>query len=161
MTDSLATDATTRALHSTFFVERDFAQPPSRVFRAFADKETVRRWRIEGDGCQVHEFAFDFRIGGHELSRFSFAGGPEIRLDAEFQDIVADQRIVFTYRMGVGPNPFSASLTTIEFAPHGNGTRLSYTEQLAMLDGTDSAAGREEGCRLLMEKLADELDGRA
>lgn len=156
MTDILTAEA--QALHSTFFVERDFPQSPSRVFRAFADKEIVRRWRVEDDGCQVHEFAFDFRIGGREVSRFSFGGGPEIRLDAEFQDIVPDRRIVFTYRMGVGPNPFSASLTTIEFAAHGNGTRLSYTEQLAMLDGTDSAAGREEGCRLLMEKLASELD---
>jgi len=159
MTETLAAETQAQAaLHSTFFVERDFAQSPERVFRAFADKETVRRWRVEDDGCEVHEFAFDFRVGGHEVSRFSFGGGPEIRLDAEFQDIVPDQRIVFTYRMGMGPTPFSASLTTVEFAPHGSGTRLTYTEQLAMLDGSDSAAGREEGCRFLMEKLARELD---
>ena len=159
MTDTLAAEPQVQAaLHSTFFVERDFAQSPERVFRAFADKDTVRRWRVEDDGCEVREFAFDFRVGGHEVSRFSFGGGPEIRLDAEFQDIVPDQRIVFTYRMGMGSTPFSASLTTIEFAPHGSGTRLTYTEQLAMLDGSDSAAGREEGCRFLMEKLARELD---
>jgi uncharacterized protein YndB with AHSA1/START domain len=146
------------ALHSTFHVERDYPQSPARVFRAFADKDMVRRWRVEDEGCVVHEFSFDFRIGGHEVSRFSFGGGPEIRLDAEFHDIVPDQRIVFAYRMGMGANPFSASLTTIELVPSGSGTRLTYTEQVAMLDGTDSAAGREEGCRQLMEKLAAELD---
>jgi len=159
MTDTLVAEPRAQAaLHSSFFVERDFPQSPARLFHAFADKEMVRRWRVEDEGCAVHEFAFDFRIGGHEVSRFSFGGGPEIRLDAEFQDIVEDQRIVFTYRMGIGSSPFSASLTTIEFAPHASGTRLSYTEQLAMLDGTDSAAGREEGGRQLLEKLARELD---
>ena len=146
------------ANHATFQVERIYRQPPAKVFRAFADKETVRRWRIEGEGCMVHEFTFDFRIGGREVSRFSFGDGPEIRLDAEYQDIVPDRRLAFSYRMGMGANPFSASLTTIEMIPSGSGTRLTYTEQLTLFDGSDSAQGREEGCRLLMESLAAELD---
>jgi len=146
------------ANHATFQVERIYRQPPAKVFRAFADKEMVRRWRIEGDGCVVHEFTFDFCIGGREVSRFSFGDGPEIRLDAEYQDIVPDRRLAFAYRMGMGANPFSASLTTIEMIPSGSGTRLTYTEQLTLFDGSDSAQGREEGCRLLMESLAAELD---
>lgn len=146
------------ASHATFHVERVYRQPPAKVFRAFADQDMVRRWRVESDGCEVHEFSSDFRIGGHEVSRFSFGGGPEIRIDAEFQDIVPDRRLAFVYRMGISANPFSASLTTIELLPSGSGTRLTYTEQLTLFDGTDSVQGREEGCRLLMESLAVELD---
>jgi len=146
------------ANHATFQVERTYAQSPAKVFRAFADKDIARRWRVEAEGCVVHEFSFDFRIGGREVSRFSFGGGPEIRLDAEFQDIVPDRRLAFVYRMGMGANPFSASLTTIEMIPSGSGTRLTYTEQLTLFDGSDSAQGREEGCRRLMESLAAELD---
>jgi uncharacterized protein YndB with AHSA1/START domain len=112
-----------------------------------ADQAMVRRWRVEGEGCKVHEFTFDFRIGGSEVSRFSFMDGPEIRLDAQFQDIVPDRRIVFSYRMAMGPAPFSASLTTVELVPSGDGTRLTYTEQGAFFDSVDSAQGREEGCR--------------
>ena len=100
---------------------------------------------------------YDFRVGGSEVSRFSHQGGPEIRLDAQFQDIIPDQRIVFVYRMAVGPNPFSASLTTVELIPSGDGTRLTSTEQGAFLDGVDSAQGREEGCRGLLEALAVEV----
>lgn len=147
----------TAAQHATFRIERAYPQPPSRVFRAFAEKEIVRRWRVEDEGCKVHEFTFDFRVGGQEVSRFSFMGGPEIRLDAQFQDIVRDQRIVYCYRMGMGPAPFSASLTTVEFFPSGGGTRLVYTEQGAFFDGAEGAQGREEGCRGLLEKLAAEL----
>ena len=106
----------------------------------------------------MHEFSFDFRIGGNEVSRFSFQGGPEIRLDAQFQDIVPDRRIVFAYRMAMGPNPISASLTTVELAQSGKGTLVTYTEQGAFFDGADSAHGREEGCRGLLEALAVALE---
>jgi uncharacterized protein YndB with AHSA1/START domain len=37
-------------IHSTFSIERNYPQPPARVFTAFSDKEMVRRWRVEGKG---------------------------------------------------------------------------------------------------------------
>lgn len=144
-------------IHSSFTIERTYPQSPERVFLAFADKATVRRWRVEGDGFTIAEFTFDFRVGGGEVSRFSYQGGPEIRLDAQFQDIVPDRRIVFSYRMAVGAQPLSASLTTVELAPSGEGTRLTYTEQGAFFDGVDSEQGREEGTRGLLQALAAEL----
>ncbi|UDL88143.1 SRPBCC family protein [Mesorhizobium sp. PAMC28654] len=144
-------------IHSTFTIERTYPQSPERVFFAFADKSMVRQWRIEGDGFAIAEFSFDFRVGGSEVSRFSYAGGPEIRLDAQFQDIVPGQRIVFSYRMAIGPQPLSASLTTVELTPSGEGTRLTYTEQGAFFDGADSVQGREEGTRGLLEALAAHL----
>lgn len=107
----------------------------------------------------MHEFTYDFRLGGLEVSRFSFAGGPEIRLHAQFQDIVPEQRIVFSYRMAMGPNPFSVSLTTVEFFPSGNGTSLIFTEQGTYFDGM-GAGGREQWCFKLLEKLAYELQSR-
>jgi len=127
------------------------------VFGAFKDSSIVRRWRVESEGCQVHEFTYDFRVGGSEVSRFSFGGGPEIRLDAQFQDIVEEQRIVFSYRMAMGPNAFSVSLTTVELFPRRDGTLLVFTEQGAYLDGTD-ASEREHGSRELLESLAYALE---
>jgi uncharacterized protein YndB with AHSA1/START domain len=58
-------------IHSTFSIEPTYPQPPARVFAAFADQAAVRRWRVEGDGFQIHEFTYDFRVGGSEVSRFS------------------------------------------------------------------------------------------
>jgi uncharacterized protein YndB with AHSA1/START domain len=156
-TNAASVSSQNSVLHSTFCIERTYPQPPARVFSAFADKAKVRRWRVEGEGFKIHEFTFDFRVGGSEVSRFSHAGGPEIRLDAQFQDIIPDQRIVFVYRMAMGNKPFSASLTTVELVPSGEGTLLTYTEQGAFFDGFDSAQGREEGCRGLLESLAVEL----
>lgn len=145
--------------HATFTIERTYPVPPSRVFFAFADKELKRRWLIDGDGWTTYEYTADFRVGGEDMSRFSFKGGPEIRNNTQYQDIVPDRRIVFSYRMAIGDTPLSASLVTVEFTSRGGGTLMTYTEQGAYFDGADSAKGREEGTRELLEKLAAELGG--
>jgi uncharacterized protein YndB with AHSA1/START domain len=49
------------------------------------------------------------------------------------------------------------SLSTVELAPSGNGTRLIYTEQGAYFDDADAPKSREEGSRGLLEKLGEEL----
>ena len=51
-------------VHSTFTIERNYTAPPSRVFAAFADRTTKRRWFAEGSSFEVKEFAMDFRVGG-------------------------------------------------------------------------------------------------
>jgi len=144
-------------VHGMFNIQRKYPVPPARVFFAFADKATKRRWLIEGEGWEVYDFTSDFRVGGSDMSRFSFKGGPEIRNDTQFQDIVPDRRILFSYRMTVGTKPLSASLVTVELVPSSGGTLMTYTEHGAYFDGADSAQGREEGTRQLLEKLAEEL----
>ena len=45
--------------------------------------------------------------------------------------------------------------------PQGNGTRLTYTEQAAFLDGLDQPKDREHGTReMLTKELADHLKGK-
>ena len=144
-------------IHSTFSVERTYPSAPARVFAAFSDQATKRRWFAEGEGWQVDEFTLDFRVGGHEVSRFRFKGGPPMGNDTIYLDIVPDQRIVFAYTMTVGDRRISVSLATVEIAPSGEGARLLYTEQGAYFDGADGTKAREIGCRELLEKLGEEL----
>lgn len=144
-------------VHSAFSVERTYPSPPSRVFAAFSNQETKRRWLVEGKGWEVDEFTLDFRVGGRETSRFRFKGGPPTGMDTIYCDIVLDQRIVFAYTMTVGDKRISVSLATVEITPSGADACLVYTEQGAFFDGVDKPEGREAGCRELLEKLAEEL----
>ncbi|MGO9839335.1 MAG: SRPBCC family protein [Polyangiaceae bacterium] len=152
-------------VHSTFAIKRNYAASPTRVFAAFADKATKRRWFLEGKGSEVDEFTTDFRVGGREQSRFRFKGGPDgapsagtaISNDTTYQDIVPDRRIVFAYTMTVGGKRISASLATVELVPSGDGTRLTFTEQAAFFEGADGPQRREEGWGALLQNLADEL----
>ena len=101
----------------------------------------------------------DFRVGGRETN----SGGPEGRsgphFNALYQDIVPDERIIFAYDMHLDDKRISVSLATIELAPEGKGTRLTFTEQGAFLDGYDDPADREHGTRELLDALGRSLEG--
>lgn len=144
--------------HSTFAIERAYPAPLERVFSAFSDEATKRRWFAEGEGWHIDRFELDFRVGGTETSRFRFGDGPEITNDTLFHDIVENRRIVYSYRMTVAGKPISVSLATVQLEPSGAGTVMTYTEQGAYFDDACAGANREEGSRLLMEALAAELE---
>lgn len=138
--------------HSTFALEREYAVPPARVFAAWSDPEAKAEWFGASD------FELDFRIGGREVNRGGPEGGPVFTYDARYQDIVDGERIVYTYDMLMDDTRISVSVTTVEFEPSGDGTRLTYTEQGAFLDGHDTPEQREEGTGTLFEKLAEALE---
>jgi uncharacterized protein YndB with AHSA1/START domain len=154
-------------VHSTFKIERVYPAAASRVFSAFADPATKRRWFAEGEGSEVQEFTPDFRVGGRESTRLRFKGNPalpgappagtEFRNDTVYQDIVPDRRIVLAYTMAVGGRRISASLATVEFVPEGDGTRLVFTEQGAFFEGSDGPELREKGWLALLDALGAEL----
>jgi uncharacterized protein YndB with AHSA1/START domain len=144
-------------VHSSFSIERTYKQPPAKVFAAFADPVKKRRWFVEGEGWEIHEYTIDFRVGGREGGSFQFKDGPVVSNDSLYTDIVPDHRIVVAYTMTVGGKRISSSLATTEFTADGKGTRLVYTEQAAFFDGADNVAQREGGCRELLEALEKEL----
>jgi len=156
-------------VHSTFAIERTYAAPPARVFAAFANEATKRRWFAEEIGAEVDEFTADFRVGGREKSRFRFSGGPpgapppgtRMGNDTTYLDIVPDRRIVFAYTMTVGEHRMSVSLATVELSHSGGGTRLTFTEQAAFFDRSDGRELRNEGWRTLLQRLDHEVSKAA
>jgi uncharacterized protein YndB with AHSA1/START domain len=145
-------------VHGTFVVERTYASSPARVFAAWADAAIKARWFRGPDEGADNAGELDFRVGGRESSRGSAPNGQQFRYDALYQDIVPNQRIIYTYDMHLDNQRISVSLATIELKPLGAGTRLTVTEHGAYLDGLDTPAQREEGTNLLMDQLGEVLD---
>jgi len=142
-----------------FAIERTFPQSPARVFRAFADPRAKAKWfHGPAEEWSQETSEMDFRIGGRERSvgQLHSDAIPHV-FNAIYQDIVPDQRIVFSYDMEIGTQRISVSLTTIELSPEGEGTRMLFTEQGAYLDGYDDAGARERGTRGLLDQLARSL----
>jgi uncharacterized protein YndB with AHSA1/START domain len=73
--------------------------------------------------------------------------------NARYQDIVPNERIIYSYDMNLDEKRISVSFATIEFEAAGSGTKLTITEQGAFLDGYDDAGSRERGTRWLLDKL--------
>lgn len=143
-------------VHATFAIERTYEATPARVFKAWAEPAEKASWF--GPPSLPHESReFDFRVGG--LERFEVAGpdGATYTFDSRYADIVDEQRIVYVYDMYRGQTRISVSLATIEFQQSGAGTKLTFTEQGAFLDGHDTPAEREHGTRALLDNLGKVL----
>jgi uncharacterized protein YndB with AHSA1/START domain len=148
--------------HSTIVITRNYPAAPQRVFAALADPAKKRRWFAEGEHSHIESFEMDFRVGGTELTRFRSTDGPlpvgtPISNHTTYQDIVPNRRVVLAYTMTVANRPISASLATFELLPVGTGTDLIFTDQAAFFENSDGAQLREEGWRLLLDRLAKEL----
>ena len=143
--------------HDTFVVERSYPASPARVFAAWADPAAKARWFASPEEWGPDEFELDFRVGGRERSRGGPPGGPLITYEARYQDIVPDERIVYTYVMEMDATLISISVATVELRPEGGGTRLVLTEQGAYLDNHDSSGQLQHGAGELLDALGAEL----
>ncbi|WP_024801862.1 SRPBCC domain-containing protein [Nocardia sp. BMG51109] len=120
--------------HATFTIERDYPAAPDRVFAAWPDPATKARWFAGG----THD--------GHELG-----------FETTYQEIVPDERIVYTSAPSTGGTVATVSLTTVEFVAAEDGTRLVLT---AYLDGHEQPARREQGTGDQLDALGKELAAR-
>lgn len=146
--------------HADFSIERTYPVPPERVYRAFADPAEKKQWFGTTDGWETVENSMDFRVGGREVSAGRRIGEDTVhRFDNVYWDIVENERIVYTYSMHLDDTRISVSLATLEFAPDGDGTRLTLTEQGAFLDGYDDDEQRKQGTEWLLDNLGKALEG--
>jgi uncharacterized protein YndB with AHSA1/START domain len=145
--------STRSATHATFTIERNYDATPARVFAAWAGLDAKNQWFGPPGGG---EHVLDFREGGRE--HFEASIGEDVYLyDALYEDIVADERIVYTYNMHRNGVRMSVSVTTVELLPEDAGTRLRYTEQGVFLDGEDKPELREHGTEEILDKLGQAL----
>lgn len=138
--------------HATFVVERTYAASTERVYNAWADPIAKAKWFSKPD-------IFDFRVGGREHSSGGPPEGPIFTYDASYQELVPEQRIVYTYTLDSDGTRISVSLTTVELIEVEGGTKLIFTEQGAFFDGLDTPEVREHGTNVLMDALGKALEG--
>lgn len=147
--------------HGTIELERLYKAPPARVYAAWAEPAQRARWDVPGRWVIVEQ-TFDFRAGGCEVKRFGPSGDPRLLATTHYIEVIPEERFVYAYRMTSRDVPVSVSLTTVQLAPMPTtqgpeGTRLRLTEQIALLDGGDTLALREEGLASELDKIAATL----
>lgn len=149
-------------IHNTFQLERKLKATPDRVFAAFSDEATKRRWFYGGAPHALEQYSLDFKLGGRERAQMKMGPGTPVAgktlvNDVIYEDIVPSRRIVTAYRMSMDGIPFSASLATIELIANGTGTDLLFTHQGAYFENADGPEMRKGGWESLLNKLVKEL----
>jgi uncharacterized protein YndB with AHSA1/START domain len=132
-------------------LERIFPVPPSAVFRAWTDPDSLRVFMCAGDSTAAVVDA-DVRVGG----RFRIVmrdAERDVEHTGEYRTVDPPRRLVFTwYSPFTGPG---GSLVTIELSPHAGGTRLVLTHE--QLPSDEVAGGHERGWTSILEKLERHL----
>lgn len=82
------------AKHATFTIEKTYDAPPSKVWRAWSDRDEKAAWFSGPEEWGPDEFELDFRVGGREISRGGPPGGPVFTYDATYRDIVPGERFI-------------------------------------------------------------------
>ncbi len=147
-----------RSTHpATFVIERYFAASPAQVFAAWAEPKARARWFVGPDEWEKSDHKLDFRVGGRESVSGGPSRGPVHVFNAVYQDIVPNERIVYTYDMHLDKWRISVSLAAVELKLAKSGTRMIFTEQAVFLDGIDTPAAREQDTRDLLDNLDADL----
>lgn len=149
------------ATNAKFTIERVLNASPARIFAAYSSLDAKGSWFNPPAGVETLNREFDFRVGGRERFHARWPGGMETDFQAEYRDIVQDERIVLVYDMYNNGDKLSVSLVSIELTAEGDQTRLTHTEQgCYLIGGSEAVEGREHGTTWHIDNLVAVLEGR-
>jgi uncharacterized protein YndB with AHSA1/START domain len=137
--------------HATFTHERTYPVAPAKVFAAWADRDTKKRWLGAGE-----DYELTFEVGGHETVRASH-DGKQITWQTTYVELVPSERIVYTATLHFDDTLATASITTVELTSSGDSTTVVLTEHGAYLDGHELPEWREEGTATQLDNLTKEF----
>ena len=147
-----------RVHHETVHLEQSFLYPVDVVFAAWADSDGLSRWYLPGsEGWTSQILNHDFSVGGGKRLTFGPSGEIPYAEDCRYEDIVQDERIIYTMTIYQADVRLTASLVTIEFDALGTSTNILMTDQMAIIDGMDTSDDRRKGWGEVFSKLNKEL----
>lgn len=145
--------------HGSFTLTRRWKTTPTRVFAAWADMDFKALWFPNiAEGWTLIRRELDFCRGGAEIleGRFNVSGLRTL-YEARFHLIEPDRRLVYSYDLFHNETFHSVTLSSLNIVPEGERTRVSYTEQIAFLDGQDGTASRRHGTEIQWAALETAL----
>jgi uncharacterized protein YndB with AHSA1/START domain len=136
-------------------LERHYPVAPEKVWRAWTDAETLRRWWGPTPGEPVSAAELDVRVGGRFRIVFGGPDGKAHECAGVYKEVVPNRKLVFTW---CWPNttPERVSVVAIEFVQSGKGTDLKFRHEQFY----DEAArdGHKRGWTGALEGLARFLE---
>jgi uncharacterized protein YndB with AHSA1/START domain len=145
---------TADTMHETLVFTRILPASPADVFQAHADAKQRAEWGAPFDTAVLIYDMAQFAFGGIDRFRCGSKDDPKYLGTTHYLDIVPDSRIVSSEVIALEGKSLSAALTTLELSPHGSGTALKMTVQVASFAGPELIKGHEQGYGGALDNLA-------
>jgi len=110
------------AVKPSLTLKRRLNAPPEKVYAAWTDPEKVLKW-FGPDSGPVEHAEFDVRAGGRYAVTFHTEDGEQHHVSGVYQEVVPDQKLVFTWAWRTMLE--RESLVTILIKPDGKGSLLT------------------------------------
>ena len=130
-------------------VSRRFTATPARVFDAWLEPETARKFLFATKTGTMVRVDIDARVGGHFVL-VDRRDGEDIEHTGEYLEIDRPRRLVFTF----GVPKYSAVFTrvTIDVAPLESGCELTLTHEGVLPEWLERS---KEGWTMILSGLAE------
>jgi uncharacterized protein YndB with AHSA1/START domain len=113
---------------------RTIKAPPEKVFAAWTEPKTLKKWMSPTEQMEVTVAETDLRIGGRYRIVMREADGKEHRVGGVYKEIAKPGRLAFTWGWEGSTNP--DTLVTLELRKKGASTELTLTHSQFADDGT-------------------------
>ena len=149
-------------VHDTFIIENVYPAAPAKIFAAFSELEKKKRWYADSNSYEVLKYDFDFSVGGREVLVGKMlpstpVAGAVLKWSSIYDEIKADDRIVFSQVVEMNERRISCSLISVEFLPAVPACMVRLTHQAAFFEGSDGPELRKMGWQALLHQLGGQL----
>jgi uncharacterized protein YndB with AHSA1/START domain len=105
-------------------LRRIYRKPRAEVFKAWTDAKELKRW-WGPPGYDAPSIEVDLRVGGrYRFTMRKLTDGHTSIVTGVYQEIVPNERLVFTWNWEQGPSFGSNTVVTVEFRDAAGGTEL-------------------------------------
>jgi uncharacterized protein YndB with AHSA1/START domain len=132
-------------------LKRRLSAPADKVFAAWTDPEKIVRWFGPAETIDGSVWAdMDVRVGGRYRMRFKTGDGESHEVGGVYQEVVRNERLVFSWAWHSTPE--RESLVTITLKADGHGTMLTLHQERFFDE--KARDGHQRGWTGTLEKLA-------
>ncbi len=108
-------------------ITRMFAVPVERVFQAWTDPAIMAKWWSCNERWRTPIIDVENVPGGKHCITMRHSDGDAVQMDGKYVEIIANEKIVFTWTMSFGENPPEDTVITVDFKKVTGGTYLTLT----------------------------------
>ncbi len=128
--------------------------PRALVFEMWSNADHKSQW-WRPKAFTLIDSAENFQPGGDWMSVMEAPSGSQYRMEGRYEEIIENERIVFTHHWVKDGARGPQTLITVTFADDPEGTRLTFTQ--ALIDNEGDRNNQQNGWNEFLDMLTSEL----